>query len=286
MTDPAVLIQPAALMELTAGVDVTILDVRWQLLGPSGMEEYRRGHIRGASFVDLDADLAGVPGPEGRHPLPDRDRFKEAMRCRGVRGGLPVVCYDERDSMSAARCWWTLTYFGHRAAAVLDGGLEAWRDAGGTIETGEGGEHVRPGDFEPAPGHLPILDAEGAARLAQAAGGVLLDARAPERYRGETEPVDRVAGHIPGAVSAPTMDNLDLSGRWRPAEELRSRFASLGVGGRDTDVGVYCGSGVTAAHEVLALRLAGLGPASLYVGSWSEWSYDTSRPVATGPHPG
>jgi thiosulfate/3-mercaptopyruvate sulfurtransferase len=282
----APLTRPAALMALAASSDVTVLDVRWHLLGSSGLDDYRRGHIRGASFVDLDAELAGTPGPRGRHPLPDPDQFGRAMRRHGVRAGRPVCCYDERDSTSAARCWWTLTYFGHQAVSVLDGGLAAWREAGGAIETGEAPEPVTPGDFEPVPGHLLILDADQAGRLARAADGILLDARAAVRYRGETEPVDQVAGHIPGAVSAPTLDNLDASGQWRPADQLRKRFAALGVYGSGAEVGVYCGSGVTAAHEVLALRLAGLDRASLYVGSWSEWSYDATRPVATGPDPG
>lgn len=285
-TAAAVLIDPAALMALMTGEGVTILDVRWRLLGPPGREDCRMGHIPGATFVDLDAELAGAPGRRGRHPLPDGEQFGQSMRRHGVRTGRPVVCYDERDSTSAARAWWTLTYFGHPAVSVLDGGLEGWRDAGGAIETGDAAKHVGLGDFEPVSGHLPIVDADGAARLALSVGGLLLDARAGERYRGETEPVDRVAGHIPGAVSAPTLDNLDACGRWLPADELRSRFCSLGVGGSDADVGVYCGSGVTAAHEVIALRLAGLGTAALYVGSWSEWSYDASRAVATGRDPG
>ncbi len=275
-------------MELVSSrTPVTILDVRWRISGPPGREDYEQGHVPGAAFVDLDADLAGNPGPGGRHPLPGPAGLRTAMRRCGVSAGRPVVCYDERDSTAAARCWWTLTYFGHRAVSVLDGGMEAWRGAGGAIEFGAGGAGSGAfGDFEPVPGHLPIVDADGAARVARAPAGVLLDARAGERYRGEVEPFDRAAGHIPGAVSAPTKDNIDATGRWRPGAELRSRFVSLGLGQDGAEAAVYCGSGVTAAHEVLAIALAGLGAAALYVGSWSEWAQDPSRPVATGPEPG
>lgn len=287
LIDPVtVLIDPEALMALiSAGAPVTVLDVRWRLSGPPSRDDFRRGHVPGARFVDLDADLAGIPGPDGRHPLPLAAELGTAMRRCGVSAGRAVVCYDERDSTSAARCWWTLRYFGHRAVSVLDGGIEAWRRAGGPIEAGEEGD-APVGDFEPDPSHLPIVDAGGAARIARSPAGVLLDARAAERYRGEVEPLDPVAGHIPGAVSAPTLDNVDATGRWRRAGELRSRFRSLGLDGGQIEAGVYCGSGVTAAHEVLAISLAGLGTAALYVGSWSEWSQDPSRPVATGEDPG
>jgi len=288
--------------ELEEGGPLTVLDVRWRLGGPPALSDYRTGHIPSAAFVDLDEDLAGPvrppggpggqgppgqvhpakPGqparPTGRHPMPDAASFGEAMRRAGVRAGVRVVCYDDRDSTTAARCWWLLTYFGHPSTSVLDGGLAAWLEASGPLEPGDGSPDR--GDFVPEPGHLPLLVADDAARLA--AAGVLLDARSPERYRGESEPVDRVAGHIPGAVSAPTADNVDSGGRFLPPEELAARFAGLGVR-PGVPVGAYCGSGVTAAHEVLALELAGLAGAGLYVGSWSEWSETPGRPVATGP---
>ncbi|MFA1543977.1 sulfurtransferase [Actinomadura monticuli] len=255
---------------------VVLLDVRWHLAGPPGIESYRRGHLPGAVFVDLDRDVAGPPGPGGRHPLPDPVVFESAMRRAGVsRDGL-VVAYDDADSMSAARVWWSLRYFGHERVRVLDGGYRAWVEAGHRVSDAE--PEVKPGDFIANPGRLPVLDAEGAAELATA--GVLLDARAAERYRGEQEPVDPVAGHIPGARNAPTSGNVGVDGRFLPPELLRERFAKLGATDA-LDVGAYCGSGVTAAHEILALNLAGI-PAALYVGSWSNWVTDPSNPVATG----
>jgi thiosulfate/3-mercaptopyruvate sulfurtransferase len=256
-----------------------VLDVRWKLGGPPGRSLYVEGHIPGAAFTDLDEDLAGPPGAGGRHPMPSGASFEEAMRRLGVRGDRPAVVYDEADSMAAARAWWLLRYFGHPAVWVLDGGFRRWQAAGLPVERGEGhGTDVPPGDFTASPGNLPLLDARAAAAVAR--DGVLLDARAGERYRGESEHVDPVAGHIPGAVSAPTAQNVAADGTFRPPGDLAARFALL-VRPAPGNVGVYCGSGVTAAHEVLALALAGI-PAGLYAGSWSEWITDPSRPVATG----
>jgi thiosulfate/3-mercaptopyruvate sulfurtransferase len=268
-----------------------LIDVRWRLGGPPGIESYRAGHLPGAVYVDLDTELAGSPGDGGRHPLPDATAFQAAMRAAGVRDDHPVVVYDEADSTIAARAWWLLRYHGHSFVRVLDGGLRAWAAAGLPVSLDE----PRPsrGNFTTRPGQLPLLDAGGAAEVSRA--GTLLDARAPARYRGETEPVDKVAGHIPGALSAPTAENVTPDGPFRSAGELQSRFSNLGITslqnghGPTVDgarpVGVYCGSGVTAAHEVLALELAGI-PAALYVGSWSAWITDPARPVATGPRPG
>jgi thiosulfate/3-mercaptopyruvate sulfurtransferase len=267
-----------------------LLDVRWRLGGPPGIESYQAGHVPGAVFVDLDRELSGVPGPGGRHPMPAANDFENAMRRAGVSDDSVVVVYDEADSIAAARAWWLLRYFGHRAVRVLDGGYRAWVGAGRPVSTGgrpvstgdapaNAGTAVSArGDFTARPGHMPLLDAAGAARIADQ--GTLLDARAPERYRGETEPVDAVAGHIPGAVSAPTAANVRPDGTFRDAAELGRRFA--GVRG---PVGVYCGSGVTAAHEVLALGIGGVKDAALYLGSWSDWITDPARPVATGPGP-
>ncbi|RKS68709.1 thiosulfate/3-mercaptopyruvate sulfurtransferase [Actinomadura pelletieri DSM 43383] len=255
---------------------VVLLDVRWHLAGPPGIESYRRGHLPGAVFVDLDRDVAGPPGPGGRHPLPDAVAFESAMRRAGVSQDVLVVVYDDADSTAAARVWWSLRYFGHDKVRVLDGGYRAWTEAGRPVSAEE--PEVKPGDFIANPGRLPVLDAEGAAELATA--GVLLDARAAERYRGDQEPVDPVAGHIPGARNAPTSGNVGVDGRFLPSELLRERFAKLGVTDA-VDVGAYCGSGVTAAHEILALHLAGI-PAALYVGSWSNWVTDPSNPIATG----
>jgi thiosulfate/3-mercaptopyruvate sulfurtransferase len=249
--------------------------------GRPGREDYEAAHVAGARFVDLDGDLSAPAGDSGRHPLPAAEDFGASMRRLSVCSSVPVVAYDAASSTSAARCWWLLEYFGHGAVTVLNGGMAAWRAAGGPTEAGRA-DVTAPGDFQPVPGGLPLLDAEGAATIARA--GVLLDARPLARYRGDVEPYDPVAGHVPGAMSAPTSENLDHTGRFRSPDELRARFAAIGADGT-TPVGAYCGSGVTAAHEVLALRLAGVD-AALYVGSWSEWSRDSARPVATGSEPG
>ncbi|GHE91475.1 sulfurtransferase [Streptomyces spiralis] len=261
-----------------------LLDVRWQLsLAKAGGEPpfdgraaHESGHIPGAVYVDLDRELASAPGSNGRHPLPGIEEFGAAMRRAGVSAGRPVVVYDGGQGWAAARAWWLLRWTGHPDVRVLDGGLAAWE---GPLETGV--PEPAQGDFSPAPGAVALLDADGAAALARS--GVLFDARAGERYRGEVEPIDPVGGHIPGAVSAPTTENVGPDGRFLPAAELQARFKALGAAD-GKDVGVYCGSGVSAAHEALALAVAGI-PAALYVGSWSEWSADPSRPVAVGPDP-
>jgi thiosulfate/3-mercaptopyruvate sulfurtransferase len=253
-----------------------LLDVRWQLGGRPGREEYFEGHIPGAVFVDLDTELAGAPGAGGRHPLPTAEAFAASIRAAGVSNGRDVVVYDASSSTAAARAWWLLRFFGHPQVLVLDGGLAAWLSAGYSLETGA--PAVALGGFIARPGGMPVLDAAGAAELA--ALGVLVDARAPERFRGEIEPVDPVAGHIPEARNRPSTQNVDRSGRFLDREKLRAAFEKIGI--RDgVEVGAYCGSGVTAAHEVLALELAGYR-AALYVGSWSEWITDPLRPVVTG----
>ncbi|MFF7971198.1 rhodanese-like domain-containing protein [Streptomyces sp. NPDC007905] len=270
--------------DLAGQAPPVLLDVRWQLStakaagAPAfdGRAEYAAGHIPGAVFVDLDRELASAAGEHGRHPLPDLAEFGAAMRRAGVSAARPVVVYDGGQGWAAARAWWLLRWTGHPDVRVLDGGLPSWR---GELSTQA--HAPAEGDFEPAPGAAGLLDADGAAALARS--GVLLDARAGERYRGEVEPIDRVGGHIPGAVSAPTTENVGPDGRFLPAADLRDRFKALGVS-EEAPVGVYCGSGVSGAHEVLALAVAGI-PAALYVGSWSEWSADPSRPVAVGPDP-
>ncbi|MGW0604411.1 sulfurtransferase [Streptomyces sp. NPDC002640] len=260
-----------------------LLDVRWQLSvakangepGFDGRAEYERGHLPGAAYVDLDRELAGPPGEGGRHPLPDLGVLAAALRRAGVSAGRPVVAYDGGIGWGAARAWWLLRWAGHRDVRVLDGGLPAWR---GPLAEGPG-PAPEEGDFVPEPGGMPVVDAAGAAELAR--GGLLLDARAGERYRGEVEPVDPVGGHIPGAVSAPTSLNTGPDGRFRPLGELAAHYAELGAAKEGARVGVYCGSGVSAAQEVLALELVGIR-AALYPGSWSEWVTDPSRPVARG----
>ena len=264
---------------LAAQRRLTVLDVRWRLGGPPGRELYDAAHIPGAAFVDLDLDLAAPPGEGGRHPMPAAADFEQAMRRAGVSDERPVVVYDDADSTAAARAWWLLRYFGHPSVLVLDGGFRAWTAAGYPVEPPSQAYHGAIGDFTARPGHLDLLDADGAASVARS--GLLLDARAGERFRGEAEHVDPVAGHIPGAVSAPTAENVNPDGTFRSPSDLAARFTALGANG-DRPVAAYCGSGVTAAHEVLALTLAGI-PAALYVGSWSNWITDPARPIAVGP---
>jgi thiosulfate/3-mercaptopyruvate sulfurtransferase len=253
-----------------------LLDIRWELASGSRRRDYLDAHLPDAAFVDLDVGLSTPPGRAGRHPLPDSGAFQASMRGAGVNDRHPVVVYDGDRSLAAARAWWLLRYFGHSDVAVLDGGIAAWESAGGPTEPGAA--TLRPGDFTARPGVMPLIDAAGAAALARC--GVLLDARSPERYRGEHEPIDPVAGHIPGARNAPMSENLDASGHFLARGELRAVLQRRGVSD-GVELGAYCGSGITAAHEVLALELAGYR-AALYAGSWSEWIADPGRPVATG----
>jgi thiosulfate/3-mercaptopyruvate sulfurtransferase len=271
-----VLVSASELHALLDRGDTTLLDVRWSLGGPPGRPQYLQGHIPGAAFVDLDTELASPAGSGGRHPLPDPDQFAAAMRRAGVFSDRSVVVYDAAAATAAARAWWLLRYFGHPRVVVLDGGLAAWIEAGFPLQSGL--PAVGEGDFSARPGGMPVLDADGAARLA--VSGVLLDARTPERFRGEQEPIDPVAGRIPGARNLPSSENVDRSGRFLDPAVLRAAFGRLGID-EGVEVGAYCGSGVTAAHEVLALELAGY-PAALYAGSWSEWITDPARPVETG----
>jgi thiosulfate/3-mercaptopyruvate sulfurtransferase len=252
--------------QLAGTTPPTLLDVRWKLRGPSGYGDYLTDHLPAAVFVDLEQELCGPAGAGGRHPLPDLARLQMALRAAGVSAGRTVVCYDYGDGMAAARAWWTLRWAGHPSVYVLDGGYPAWRGPWST-------EHEKPaaGDFEVRPGHMPVLDADDAADLALY--GVLVDARAPERYRGESEPIDPVAGHIPGAVNIPYAKLVNADGT------LRSDVDSVLPAAAD-DIGAYCGSGVTAAHTVLALHQIGREDVALYVGSWSHWITDPSRPVA------
>ncbi len=283
-----------------------ILDVRWRLGGPPGRADYDAAHLPGAVFVDLDAELAGPPGPQGRHPLPEPPLLQTALRRAGVSRGSQVVAYDDGNGSVAARAWWLLRWAGlpARQVAVLDGGWAGWVAAGlpTTAEPSQTAEGDVPrgdvprgdvprgdvprGDVVVCAGAMPVLDADGAAELART--GVLLDARAAPRYRGEVEPVDPRAGHIPGARNLPATDIVGPGGQVLPATELARRLAELGAAG-DTPVGAYCGSGVTAAALVLAAEHAGLRipehPIALYAGSWSNWSADPARPVATGADP-
>ncbi|MGC0362061.1 thiosulfate/3-mercaptopyruvate sulfurtransferase [Rhodococcus sp. 27YEA15] len=263
--------------ELSSATPPVLLDVRWALGVTDNHAPYLAGHIPGARFVNLDAELAAAPSPAlGRHPLPDVADLQKSARAWGIEDDSQVVIYDDSSGLSAARAWWLLRWGGLTAVRVLDGGLSAWKARGGEVRTGEPAPNS-PGAVRLDGGHLPVVDADGAAALAST--GVLLDARAAERYRGEVEPVDPRAGHIPGAISAPTSENL-TDGYFLDEVALAERFARLGVSG-DKTVAVYCGSGVTAAHLALALAAIGVS-ATLFPGSWSQWSNDPARPVAVG----
>ena len=275
MSRDEVLITAAELARrLDAGEPLTILDVRWQLTEPDGQAGYQRGHLPGAVYVSLEDELSdhSVSG-RGRHPLPSGPGVQAAARRWGVRNGVPVVVYDDWNRAGSARAWWVLTAAGLPDVRILDGGLSAWT---GPLQSGSAAP--QPGDVtvrhdDLYAGARPTLTAEGAA-----AADILLDARAPERFRGDVEPVDPVAGHIPGARNVPSTGLLSDDGRFLPDGELIARIGDLA----GPTAGVYCGSGVTASVVLAAAAAAGVD-AALFPGSWSEWSSDPSRPVASGP---
>ncbi len=257
--------------------DLVVCDARSYLDGRVGRDAYRTGHIAGARFIDLDTVLAGPAAPvAGRHPLPDPETFAVGLGAEGIGDDTMVVAYDDLGGMIAGRLVWMLRILG-RPAALLDGGIDAWVAQGGAIEIG---------DPAPVEAQRRIVEPWPTDALATAddvvghieAGGRVVDSRAGERYRGEVEPIDPRAGHVPGAVNLPFADNL-RNGRFRSTDELASRFAEAGV---DAGAIVYCGSGVSACHNILAAEHAGLGRPRLYVGSWSGWSSEPGRPVATG----
>ena len=270
-----VLITAIELRGLQAGAaPPVVLDVRWQLAKPDGRLDYEAGHVPGAVYVSLEDDLTdhSVDG-RGRHPLPSGRAVQEAARRWGIRTGATVVVYDDWNRAGSARAWWVLTAAGIPGVRILDGGLSAWTKLGGELETGA--TTVEPGDVEvrhddPYSGGLPTLTADEAAAL----GPRLVDARAPERFRGDVEPVDPVAGHVPGAVNVPSTSLLRADGSFAADADLRRAWGDA--------VGAYCGSGVTASVAVAALAAAGVSVA-LFPGSWSQWCADpSSRPVATG----
>jgi thiosulfate/3-mercaptopyruvate sulfurtransferase len=251
--------------------DLRIIDLRWYLDGRSGLDAFHAGHIPGARFMDLQRDVTGTDGP-GRHPLPTASQFAAAMRTAGLNGDSRVVVYDDQGGFSAARLWWLLGYYGHRAQAVLDGGLAAWQDPLETMVTAHPA-----GNFEAKPAATDlVVDREGV----RGSGAKLIDARARERFTGEVEPIDPKAGHIPGAHNLPWRDNLGDDWRFLPPEVLRRRYQDHGATA-GADVIVYCGSGVSACVDLLAMDLAGLRGARLYAGSWSDWS-SQDLPVETG----
>ena len=299
--NPAPLITAAELAEILAlapPARPVVLDVRYPGIGlpDDGRDQYLAGHVPGAAYVSLDDALAAphVPGVTGRHPLPEAAVLQAAMRAAGVSAARPVVVYDDWRSIAAARAWWLLRWAGHDDVRVLDGGWRAWRESGGDVETGE--IRPEPGDLVVEPGGRAVVDAEGAERIA--ATGVLLDARPANRYRGEDETIDPVAGHIPGARSLPALSLMADDGRFLPAERLAERFGAVGVrgdagersaggrGGGRGGVGIYCGSGLQACHVALAAAACGAAAdPAVYAGSWSEWITDPTRPVARGAQP-
>jgi thiosulfate/3-mercaptopyruvate sulfurtransferase len=278
---PGPLVSPEWLAEHLGEPGLVVADVRW-VRGGSSRDAFDAGHIPGAVFLDADDDLSAIGDGPGRHPLPTPEAFSATMARVGIRDETNVVAYDDAGGSCAARLWWMLDSTGH-AVALLDGGLQAWD---GTVETGPGERGVTVAPFAPRPWPSDRLVEADEVAAALASGSVVLDARARERYRGEVEPIDPVAGHVPGARSAPWADNLDPStGRLLPADRLRQRYEALGVrtGG---DTIAYCGSGLTAALDLLALKLAGFErDGRLYGGSWSGWIEDPTRPVATGDEP-
>ncbi len=262
--------------------DWCLIDCRHDLANPAfGREAYARGHLPGAWFLHLDEDLSGPrSGTNGRHPLPDPDRLAHRLGACGVGENTQVVAYDDAGGMFAARLWWLLRWLGHRPVAVLDGGFQAWC-AAAKVLTSELPRAV-PARFEARlqPG---AVDAAYVEQHLGKADMALLDARSPDRFRGENENLDPVAGHIPGATNRFFKDNLDAGGRFKQASVLREEFAAV-LRGRDPHRVVHqCGSGVTACHNQLAMEVAGLAGSRLYPGSWSEWCADPARPVATGP---
>ncbi|MCR2762363.1 sulfurtransferase [Microbacterium sp. zg.B48] len=276
----ALLISPPELVDLhDSGAPVRLLDVRWRLDRPQGRPDYLDGHLPGAVYVDLDHELARKGEPaEGRHPLPTREALQDSARRWGLRAGETVVVYDDVQSVAAARAWWLLTRCGVDDVRVLDGGLRAWIAADLPLETG---------DLQPPRGDITLTEPTGGiATIDQVAAwpraGVLLDVRAPERYRGDIEPLDPVAGHVPGAVNLPTVVHLE-AGRFRDPTAIRAAFAAAGVA-EGARVAAYCGSGITAAHTALAGALAGI-EVVVFPGSWSEWSNTRGRLIATGPTP-
>ncbi|MCQ1995009.1 sulfurtransferase [Arthrobacter sp. zg-Y1171] len=277
-----VLISPHQLHErLGTARRPVLLDVRWVLGAADGEEKYLHEHLPGAVYVDMDTELSAPAVPaEGRHPLPDPAAFAAAARSWGLNDGDTVVVYDDAGGTAAARAWWLLRHAGCQDVFLLDGGLAAWRRAGLPLESGP--VEPLPGTAHLSWGHMPVASLRDVSRVA--AEGILIDARAPERYRGETEPVDPRAGHIPGAVNRPSTDNLAPDGSFRSPGELGRAFEDLGVR-PDRPVAAYCGSGIFASHEVAALAQAGI-TAALYPGSWSQWSNTPGTPAAVGPDPG
>jgi thiosulfate/3-mercaptopyruvate sulfurtransferase len=275
--------------QIAQGRPLRIFDCSFDLTRASlGRQQYLEGHIPAAVYADLDTDLSDkratadpAPASGGRHPLPHPDRFAAWLRSVGVEQGMQIVAYDRQGSSFCGRLWWMLKWVGHEPVAVLDGGLQAWQASGGALESGPGPSAMIKGNFSVSASRAELIAVdEVAGRLGQ---DTIVDARAEPRYRGEVEPLDPVAGHIPGALNRPYTLNMSAEGRFKPAEELRQEFLAL-LGSRSADTVVHqCGSGVTATANLLAMEIAGLGRARLFAGSWSQWCSDPARPVERGP---
>ncbi len=265
--------------------DVLVFDCRFDLAAPdAGGQAYDAGHLPGAHYLHLDRDLSGPKsGTNGRHPLPARETLAATLAAKGLRANQQVVAYDGLDGRYAARLWWMLRWLGHDSVAVLDGGLKAWQAAGHAVVTDVPAE--RPGDFRARPPLATVIDAAGVVANLASKARLVVDARSPDRYRGENETLDPVGGHIPGAANRFFMDNINAEGRFKSGHELREEWTRV-IGEQPANtVILHCGSGVTACHNALAMEVAGLHNPLLYAGSWSEWCADPARPVATGPNP-
>lgn len=280
---PTTLVDPATLERHLDDPRWVVLDVRHELTQPSwGEDEYREEHIPGARFLHLDRDLsAPKTGRNGRHPLPSAATAAATFGAAGIDATKQVVVYDQGPGAYAARCWWMLRWLGHEAVAVLDGGFDRWMRERRPITADV--PVVAPASFR-ARESLPVVGAgEILADLARGASTIVLDARSPERFRGEAEPFDPVAGRVPGATNRPVAQNLAKDGTFKPAADLRDELAAM-LGSRDAAQVIHmCGSGVTACHNMLAMAIAGFPAGRLYAGSWSEWCADPARPVARGP---
>jgi thiosulfate/3-mercaptopyruvate sulfurtransferase len=284
------LIDVDSLRKLLGEPQLAIVDCRFDLMNPdAGRQAYLRAHIPGARYADLNRDLsAPIAAHTGRHPLPTPDSFAARLEALGIGNDTRVVAYDDANGSIAARLWWMLRWMGHGAVAVLDGGFKAWTAAGGALQSGAAEPaQTRPGTHR----FIPRIDADsvvGTAALERALRdpqALLVDARAQERYAGTVEPIDPVAGHIPGAVNHPFTANLDAEGRFLPAAELKRRWQERLAGREPEQLIAMCGSGVTACHNLLSLEVAGLSAGKLYAGSWSEWIRDPRRPTARGKEP-